>query len=156
MDLRTLLAEPGLGDYPEFLRPYVAPLTRSLAAPPGSKMLPSRTGLSETAAQHFGDEDNPTEWTPWGFQNVSDAPRMSSGPLAGRPTRPAIGTAVHQNEGLWNLSGVATGWSKPYAPTPGRPPAPKMALGTWTPFSGAKAPLPGNPTPAQMLSPAVG
>lgn len=177
--LRELLIEPGLGDYPEFLRPYVPPLTRSIAAPPGSKLLPSRSGAVGRSTEHFGSlEDNPTNWTPWGLFSVQDSPPgspgmiagfpapraqgatgagplLSSGPQAGMPTRPAQAEAYQQNPGLWKLSGVAEGWSRPYAPTPGKQPTTKLAIGNWTPFGGTTAPLPGNPTPAQMVRPGL-
>lgn len=149
--LRELLIEPGLGDYPEFLRPYVPPLTRSIAAPPGSKLLPSRSGAVGRSTEHF-EAGQPTEWTPYRF-SVTSEPLLSSGPQAGQFTRPAQADAYEQNEGLWKLSGVAEGWSRPYAPTPGRQPTTKLAIGNWTPFGGVSAPLPSNPTPAQMVRP---
>jgi hypothetical protein len=152
--LRELLIEPGLGDYPEFLRPYVTPLTRSIAAPPGSKLLPSRSGAVGRSTEHFGTEANMTEWTPYKFCSTVE-PVLSSGPQAGEKTRPAQAEAYQQNEGLWKLSGVAEGWSRPYAPTPGRQPTTKLAIGNWTPFGGASAPLPSNPTPAQMVRPGL-
>lgn len=174
--LRELLIEPGLGDVPEFVRPYVAPLTRSIAAPPGSKLLPSRSGAKGRSCEHFDTEDAATYWTPWGMFSVqdsppgspgmvagypparaqgspSDGPLLSSGPQAGQPTRPSQAEAYYQETALWNLSGVATGWSRPYAPTPGRQPLTKLAIGNWTPFGGGAAPLPGNPAPAQMVAP---
>jgi len=176
--LLDLLREPGLDEYPEWVRPYVAPLTRSIAAPPGSKLLPSRSGAVGRSTEHFGNEDNPTNWTPYGLFSVQDSPPgspgmvagfpppraqgsaepgplLSSGPQAGHPTRPAQAEAYQQNPQLWGLSGVASGWSKPYAPTPGRQPTTVFALGRWTPFSGGHAPLPGNPAPAQMVRPAL-
>lgn len=151
--LRELLIEPGLGDYPEFLRPYLAPLTMSIAAPPGSKLLPSRSGAREAPEEAFG-HGPPTEWTPWGVKMVEPhGYRLSSGPLAGQESRPALGQGYQQNEGLWKLSGVAEGWSRPFAPTPGRQPTVQLAIGRWTPFSGPHSPLPSNPTPAAMVRP---
>jgi hypothetical protein len=151
--LRELLTEPGLGDVPEFIRPYVTPLTRSIAAPPGSKLLPSRSGAREAADECFGGQVT-TEWTPWGVKEIDPhGYRLSSGPQAGMESRPALGQGYQQNSGLWKLSGVAEGWSRPFAPTPAHAPTPKMAVGTWTPFGGASAPLPSNPTPAQMIRP---
>jgi hypothetical protein len=152
--LRELLIEPGLGDYPEFLRPYLAPLTRSIAASPGSKQLPSRSGAQGRSTEHFANESDVTFWSPYGFMGAAE-PLLSSGPQAGEKTRPAQAEAYEQDPGLWNLSGVATGWSRPYAPTPSRQPVTKLAIGNWTPFGGAQAPLPGNPTPAQMVRPAL-
>lgn len=153
--LHELLTEPGLKDYPEFLRPYVAPLTRSIAAPPGSKLLPARSGARGVSTEHFAGEDNPTNWTPWGIFSGLVGPLLSSGPQRGKPTRPAQAEGYRQESALWNLSGVATGWSRPFAPTPGRQPTAKLAIGKWTPFGGASRPLPGNPTPAAMLTPHV-
>lgn len=148
-----LLKEPGLQEYPEYLRPYLPPLTRSLAAPPGSKLLPSRSGAVGRSTEHFDLEDNPTNWTPWGVFARLVGPLLSSGPQAGRPTRPAQAEAYQQNPNLWKLSGVAEGWSKPYAPTPGRQPTTQLAIGRWTPSGGALPPLPGNPTPGRMVNP---
>lgn len=153
MDLLALLKEPGLSDYPEWLRPYCPPLTRSIAAAPGSKMVPSRSGAKEEPEEIF-PRGPATEWTPWGVKEVDPhGYRLSSGPMAGAESRPALGQGYTQESALWNLSGVATGWSRPFAPTPARPPTAKMAVGTWTPFGGGAAPLPSNPTPAAMLRP---
>lgn len=151
--LRELLIDPGVKDYPEFLRPYTPPLTRSIAAPPGSKLLPSRSGAKGRSTEHFGTEDGPTNWTPWGVFRGLVGPLLSSGPQAGQPTRPAQAEAYFQNPALWNLSGIATGWSRPFAPTPGRQPTTKLAIGKWTPFGSAQAPLPSIPAPAPMLQP---
>lgn len=174
--LLDLLKEPGLGDYPDYLRPYCPPLTRSIAAPPGSKLLPSRSGAKGRSTEHFQGEDNPTMWTPWGMFSVQDSPPsspgmvagfpppraqgsmgpgplLSSGPQAGEPTRPAQAEAYQQNPNLWKLSGVAEGWSKPFAPNPGRQPTTKLAIGRWNPTGGASAPLPSNPTPGRMVQP---
>ncbi len=148
-----LLKEPGLGDYPDYLRPYCPPLTRSIAAPPGSKLLPSRSGAVGRSTEHFHGEDNPTNWTPWGVFRALVGPLLSSGPQAGEPTRPAQAEAYQQNPNLWKLSGVAEGWSKPFAPTPGRQPTTKLAIGRWNPTGGAAAPLPSNPTPGRMVQP---
>lgn len=176
MDLLTLLKEPGGSVVPEFLRPYVTPLTRSIAAPPGSKLLPSRSGARGESTEHFQNEDNPTLWTPWGMFSVQDSPigspgmvagypppraqdgsvgagpLLSSGPQAGQPTRPAQAEAYRQESALWKLSGVAEGWSRPFAPTPGKQPTTKLAIGKWTPFGSSTPPLPSNPAPAAMLT----
>lgn len=151
--LRELLIEPGLGDYPEFLRPYLAPLTRSIAAPPGSKLLPSRSGAVGKSTEHFQTEDNMTDWSPY-RACTTHLPRLSSGPQAGLETRPAQAEAYEQNPGLWKLSGVAEGWSRPYAPNGVLAAKPiQLAIGRWTPFGGPTAPLPSNPTPGQMIVP---
>lgn len=155
--MRSLLEqmqERGGGTVPEHLAPYTAPLTMSIAAPMGA-FLPSRSGARHVSEEYLDGQDNPVEeWTPWGIKSVdAHGYRLSSGPQAGEESRPAQGTGYVQNEALWNLSGVATGWSRPYAPTPGHSPTPKMAIGRWTPFGGGAAPLPGNPTPAAMLTP---
>lgn len=151
--LLQLLQEPGGSEVPEWIRPYTVPLTRSIAAPPGSKLLPSRSGAKGVSTEHFGDEDNPTNWTPWGiFWNLV-GPLLSSGPQAGKPTRPAQAEGYQQVAALWKLSGVAEGWSRPFAPTPGKQPTTQLALGRWTPFGSSTPPLPGNPVPAAMLQP---
>lgn len=173
--LLQLLKEPGSDTVPEYLRPYTPPLTRSIAAPPGSKLLPSRSGLQEKSTEHFANEDNPTNWTPYGLFSVQDSPNsspgmvsgfpppraqgtplgagplLSSGPQRGEPTRPAQCAQYVQWPQLWKLSGVAEGWSRPYAPTPGKQPLTKLAIGKWTPFGSSTPPLPPNPTPAAML-----
>lgn len=154
--LRELLQEPGVGGYPAFLRPYTAPLTQSIAAPPGSKLMPSRSGgiLHEEAILNSGT--GLTYWTPWGTFSADDQNGYSlqSSPL-GAPTqpRPTQGVAYSMLSALWNLSGVATGWSRPGGQNPGRKPTTQLAMGNWTPFAGGAAPLPSNPAPAQMIKP---
>lgn len=134
-------------------RPYLAPLTRSIAGCIGA-MVPSRSGPHDGPAAHFATEDNAVNWTPWGILSAL-GPLLSSGPLAGKPTRPARGDAYDTPSNLWNLAGIAAGWSVPHrtnlAPNP---PTPKMAVGRWTP-SGANAvrPLPTLPSPARMVRP---
>lgn len=156
MDLRQLLAEPGVGEYPDFLRPYTAPLTQTIAAPPGSKLLPSRSGgiLDEQAIANSGT--GLTQWTPWGVFSADDQNgyQLTSSPL-GVPSqpRPVQGVAYSQLAALWNLSGVATGWSRPGGQNPGRKPTTQLAMGNWTPFGGGVRPLPSNPAPAQMITP---
>jgi hypothetical protein len=156
VDLRTLLQEPGVGGYPVYLRPYTAPLTQSIAAPPGTKLMPSRSGTAERE-QAIGDSGTGlTLWTPWGLFSADDQNgyQLHSSPL-GVPTqpRPVLGVAYAQTSALWKLSGVADGWSMPYGQNPGRKPTTKLALGNWTPFAGGSAPLPSNPAPTQMIQP---
>lgn len=152
MDIHELLLEPGAGlGYPPWIRPYTPPLVRSLGATFG-KLFPSRSGLAEQATQHFATEDAATNWTPWGIFSAL-APRLSSGPQAGEPTRPAVGVAFNTPSFQWKLSGVAEGWSRPLAPTPGRQPTTQLAIGRWTPFAGGLPPLPTNPQAARMVQP---
>jgi hypothetical protein len=169
--LRELLQEPGLGTVPDTLRPYTTPLTKSIAAPPGSKLLPSRsggilheeavfggTGLTVTSAYGYGDANPST----FGVDGVSQSAvdrgpggyGLSSSPL-GIPTaaRPVQGVAYAQLSALWNLGGIATGWSRPLGANPGRKPTTKLAIGNWTPFAGGVRPLPSNPAPGQMITP---
>jgi len=155
-DLLAMMQEPGLEQVPEYLRPYTAPLTQSVAVAIG-KNLPSRSGAKKTPTTQIDSIDEPVnEWTPWGIKHIDPhGYRLSSGPSAGCETRAAQGEGYQQNSALWNLSGVATGWSRPFAPTPSSPPTPKMALGLWTPFGGAARPLPSTPVPAQMVRPVL-
>lgn len=167
MDLRSLIMNPGEGQYPALLRPYLAPLTRSIA-PAQSKMVPSRsagalneeaifggTGLTFTTA--YAVAGDATAY-PWGNHRVLAAADsgylLTSSPL-GVPTgpRPALGVGYCQSSRLWKLSGVADGWSRPYGANPGRKPTTAFALGNWTPFPGGTRPLPSNPAPAAMLTP---
>lgn len=182
MDVHQLLLDRhGSGgaeaEYPAWIRPYTAPLTRSLGAT-FSKMIPSRSAGALNPTEHFQNEDSATWWTPWGLFSVQDspisspadvagyglpraqggpegAPVLSSGPpgIAGEPTRPAIGTAYKTPSSLWNLACIATGWSRPLQATPGRQPTAKMAVGKWTPFGGGSAPLPSVPAPGRMVAP---
>lgn len=134
-------------------RPYVAPLTRSVAGLSGV-MLPSQSAGFERPAEHFQTEDSADHWTPYGiFRAVGRALVQSSGPQAGLPTRPAIGTAFSTPAAMWNLAGVSNGWSRPFAPTFGRPPMPRVALGKWTPFGSAAPPLPTLPESQRMVQP---
>lgn len=134
-------------------RPYLAPLTRSVAGLAGV-MLPSQSAGFERPAEHFATEDTADHWTPFGvFRALGDALRMSSGPQAGLPTRPAIGTAYSTPAAMFNLAGVANGWSVPGEPTFSRPPTPRVALGKWTPFGSAQAPLPTLPETQRMVQP---
>jgi hypothetical protein len=134
-------------------RPYVAPLTRSIAGAIGA-MIPSRSSGRDAPAAHLATEDNATHWTPWGILSALVGPLMSSGPLAGLPTRPAIGDAYDTPSAGWNLAGVSPGWSLPMRTNlPGSAPTPKMAVGRWTPLGGVARPLPTLPSPARMVRP---
>lgn len=146
-----LLLDQGEGLYPSWIRPYTPPLVRTIAATIG-KLLPSRASGRLEKAEHFATEDGATFWSPYGFL-AAEQQRLSSGPTAGQRTRPAVGVAYLTPSSGWNLSGVATGWSDPFKPNPGRPPTAKLALGNWTPFAGGSAPTPTLPTPARMVLP---
>src|SRR5436190_5878465 len=96
------------GDLPYWIRPYTPPLVRSIASGGISPLAPSHAGGKLAPAEHFATEDNATLWTPWvqqaaralstvfglgGFFGMSAVPIQTSGPLAGQPTRPAMGVA---------------------------------------------------------------
>jgi hypothetical protein len=82
--------------------------------------------------------------------------------VTGAPLEPrmAFGTAYVTPANQWNLSGVASGWSRPFAPTPSRQPTAKLAFGRLglmgSPPGGdrnVRPPLPTLPEVQRMIQP---
>lgn len=139
-------------------RPFLHPRVRSIVAP-GGRMVPARShGVRNVTSELIESEPAVAIWSPWLHCSPDfRGPLQSSGPLAGLPTRHGLGTAYMTPLSGWGLSGVATGWSRPGAPTPAQQPTTRLAIGRgWRPFGaqGANAaPLPSLPEPARMVAP---
>ena len=135
-------------------RPYTQPLVRSIAAPSG-RMVPARSAGVERP-----QPIEPSGVTLWSaFLGVigldGRGPVMSSGPQAGQPTRPALGTAYVTPPQLFNLSGIASAWSFPAKPNPSRQPTAKLAFGKWLTGQGQATALPSLPEPGRMVYPSL-
>lgn len=158
------------------MRPYLPPLIRSLAAPMG-RMVTSHAhgvvapelyidqeGMNDRGNPYaFGSQRQgvpPHGYNPLGGQLYGAIPAVHNHDAYGAPLEPrrAYGTAFVTPQYLWNLSGVASGWSRPGGAHVGRPVAAKMATGRMGALLAAGGPrpvppLPTLPEPARMIAP---
>jgi hypothetical protein len=157
------------------VRPYLAPLVRSIAAPIG-RMRPSQAHGVErpelySEQEGMTDRGNPYAYgaggvPPHGYdplagQDYGAIPQVHNHDAFGAPLEPrtAIGTAYVTPQSGWNLSGISSGWSVPGAGSVlRRPPTAKLAWGRMgmlhTGTAGApKPPLPTLPEAQRMVQP---
>jgi hypothetical protein len=163
------------------VRPYLAPLTRSIAAPAG-RLVPAQ-GHSQAGPELYADNEGMNDrGNPYSFGSLLRA-IMGPGYNPTSGSRYSAPAAVHNADvthspiqprmamspgafvtpaHLWNLSGIASGWSRPFAPNQGqnpRQPTAKLAFGrlglTGAPLGGAgvRPPLPTLPEAQRMVQP---
>lgn len=157
------------------MRPYLPPLVRSIAAPIG-RMRPSlahgvigpelyadQEGMTDRGNPYaFGGGGGvpPHGYNPLGGQDYAAIPAVHNHDAYGAPLEPrlALSTAYVTPQVGWNLSGIASGWSNPGAPTPSRPPTAKLAWGRMGSLHTGTAgrvqpPLPTLPESQRMVAP---
>lgn len=164
------------------MRPYLPPLIRSLAAPAG-RLLPAQShGVRgpELYVDTEGMNDRGNPYAYGGFAVAGSPPgqwpryNAAAGQMYGaipdqhdadvtgaaRGPRLAIGTGYVTPSHLWNLAGIAGGWSRPYAPNQGahpRQPTARLAFGRLGLMAGGalgvRPPLPTLPEAQRMVQP---
>lgn len=159
------------------MRPYLPPLIRSLVAPMG-RMVPAMShgqgGLElYTEQEGMTDRGNPYAFgsnvsgiPPHGYnalagQHYSAIPQVHNHDAFGAPLEPRPATtpgAYVTPSKLWNLSGIAPGWSRPGGANPSRQPTAKMAMGRLGSLLaagglGVAPPLPTLPESQRMVQP---